>query len=339
MIDCSKNVQAFHDEKVRLSKASQDQLRDHRRANRDRIAAGLERDSGPVVKRHVPQGSYSMHTINQEPDGAYDIDDGVAFKASDLVGSRGVALSSLDARNLVLDAVWDKSFATPPELKKNCVRVHYAGGHHVDIPVYRETLNEYGNVYLELASSSWKLSDPEAVTNWFNNAVIDKSPDKTNGRQMRRVVRLLKSFTKSRSSWNMPSGFVLSVLVDDYYKPVTGRDDEAFVETIRGIESRLAITKLVRHPVLDEYLVDDESDARMKTLSEKLSWVLGELDVLSGIGCTKLKALEAWKVAFNTDFFDERISDEKAKTQVLASALVAKTRVQPSPWCPTDAMV
>jgi hypothetical protein len=338
MIDCSSEIQAFHDEEVRLPQASQDRLRAHRRANRDRVKTGLEKNENPAPKRHVPQGSYAMFTINQEADGAYDIDDGVVFDADDLIGPNGADLSSLDARKVVLAAVTEEAFTTPPEIKPNCVRVHYAEGHHVDIPVYRERSDQSGTTYLELAGSSWRHSDPEAVTDWFNSAVIEKSPDETNGRQMRRVVRLLKKFSKSRSTWNMPSGFVLSVLVDECYSLAVCRDDESFVETIRRVHDRLVITGCVRHPIMDEDLTD-EKDVRVAILKDKIGEALEELSVLSGIGCTRMQALKAWKAVFNTNFFDDAIQEEKARTQAIATSLVTKTRVQPSPWCPTDALV
>ena len=138
-----------------------------------------------------------MHTMIQDENNDYDIDDGAVFLYVGLVGKYGAQVSALQARKMVQKALDDGSFNTPPELKKNCIRVHYAKGYHVDVPVYRKTWNGE----LEHASSEWNPSCPKEITEWFKKAVIGKSPDTSNGRQMRRITKLLKFFMKSRSSW------------------------------------------------------------------------------------------------------------------------------------------
>lgn len=158
-----------------------------------------------------------MHTMVQHPENDYDIDDGAVFLRDDLKGDRGGDMSPREARDMVRDALNDGSFSSPPETKKNCVRVQYQVGYHVDIPVYREYEDDTGKMVLELASSEWRESDPQEITTWFNDAVIENSPDANNGRQMRRIVCLLKMFARSRKSWKLPSGLILSVLVDEKY--------------------------------------------------------------------------------------------------------------------------
>lgn len=94
---------------------------------------------------------------------------------------------------MVCEAMQDKTFKTPPKVLKNCVRVYYEEGHHVDMAIYRKYTSDSGAEIQELASSAWEESNPEAITKWFNKAVIDKSPDENNGKQLRRIVRLLKN--------------------------------------------------------------------------------------------------------------------------------------------------
>lgn len=337
MFDCSREIETYHDHEVRLPQKTQKTLQDHRDNNRTRVRGGLEKNGNSTPEEFTIQGSYAMNTINQHPENDYDIDDGIVFAADDLKGPKGGEMSPLDARKMVCEAVQDPAFATPPEVKTNCVRVYYAEGHHVDMPVYRKLEDDADEIYFEIASSTWRRSDPKAVTEWYNNAVIEKSPDETNGRQMRRDTRLLKNFSKSRSSWNMPSGFVLSVLVEERYFAVTDRDDESFYETISRIHSRLKHDFIVQHPVIDEFLVEDANDAAMRELRDRLEWALEKLSILHEYGCTRLKALKAWKAVFSTEYFDKAIEKEEEEAKkanaVAASALVEKVRSQPSPWC------
>lgn len=311
MYNTSDELTKFHDQKVRLPNATQDKLRGHRKANQDRLKKGLEKAENPSPTDFVKQGSYAMYTINQHPNNDYDIDDGAIFLKDDLVGSRGAEMNALQTRQMVRDAVDDGSFKTPPELKKNCIRVHYKEGHHVDIPVYRQIEDENGETVLELASSDWKRSDPRGVTNWYNSAVKEKSPDNTNGQQMRRITRLTKAFSNSRDSWNSPSGFIISVLVDEQYRAYEGRGDVALYETMRAIYNRLRSDLTIKHPILDEYLTKSEEDACMIQFRDHLAEALDNLqDLLDEGNCTHKAAMKAWKKVFNNDFFTDLIADE-----------------------------
>ncbi|MSW51040.1 MAG: hypothetical protein F2817_09170, partial [Actinobacteria bacterium] len=95
MFDCSKDVRAFHDQKVVLPQAEQSAMRRRRDANRDRLRKGLKENGDPAPIEFVKQGSYAMLTMLQHPTNDYDIDDGVYFRKEDLVGSRGAEMSAL----------------------------------------------------------------------------------------------------------------------------------------------------------------------------------------------------------------------------------------------------
>ncbi len=318
MIDCSAEITEFHNNHVRLTQNQTNKLAGYREANKKRLESGLSKKEDPLPVRHINQGSYAMYTINQHPANDYDIDVGVIFRKDDLQGSQGADKTALDARKMVLDAVQDNKFSTPPELKKNCVRVHYNEGHHVDMPVYREFTNLFGETVIELASSDWTESDPEAVTSWFKNAVIDKSPDETNGRQMRRIVRLLKFWAKSRSSWNMPTGFIISKLVDEKYVAVSGRDDESLYKTMEQIKNRLSWNKNVYHPVLSGTLISEGKESTIEEFEERLDTAIDDLSDLFDDDCTKQEALKAWKKFFNHSYFADKLNS-------LAAAAVGPT--------------
>jgi hypothetical protein len=217
------------------------------------------------------------------------------------------------------------SFAKDPEVRNNCVRVYYKDGYHVDIPVYRvEDPDSESKIY-ELASVDWKKSSPEGVTDWFNGKVKAKrhSDEPENASQFRRMVRLLKKFAISRPSWNMPSGFILTVLTEEKFTYYS-RDDEAFYYLLCGIRERLqwwgGLT--VQHPVLtDETITKTNEDACMVEFKERVQWAIDELAVLFDDSCTKKKALKAWKYVFNVDFFDEMMEESAvAKSFSILSA-------------------
>jgi len=322
MIDCSKEITEFHDKHVRLTKAQTEKLAGYREANKDRVESGLSKNDDPLPTRHINQGSYAMHTINQHASNDYDIDIGVIFNKDDLVGSQGADKTALDSRKMVLNAAENKKFNTPPELKKNCVRVHYNEGHHVDIPVYRETINEHSKDLIELASSTWTESDPEAVTKWFNKSAIDKSPDETNGRQMRRIVRLLKFWAKSRSSWNMPTGFIISKLVDEKFVSAENRDDKSLYKTMKQIKDRLSLFKTVYHPIIKDELISEGKEAAIEAFTDRLGTAIDDLSILDDEDCTKQEALKAWKRFFNHDYFSEKMKSMAAAA--VAPIVIAK---------------
>lgn len=312
MIDCSSELTGFYKKHVRLTKAEVDKLAEYRETNKTRVDNGLMAADKPLPDRHINQGSYAMRTINQHPANDYDIDVGVVFKKDDLKGAQGADKTALDARKMVCDAIQDKRFKKAPEVRQNCVRVYYDEGHHVDMPIYRESQDQNGKVLIELASVDWKESDPEAVTRWFSQVVINKSPDETNGRQMRRMVRLIKFWCKSRPSWNMPTGFIVSKLVDECYQSVKDRDDKALYHTLMAIRFRLLGSTVVYHPVIPGEQISEGKEAAMNEMKNRLADALENLAVLNDPQCTKQTTLKTWKKFFNHDYFTEQLKSTNA---------------------------
>lgn len=305
--DCSKEMMDFLNEKVRLSQTEQDNLREYREKNLKRLKNGLKKNDEPDYKDSINQGSYAMKTINQHPKEDYDIDVGVLFNKEDLKGSQGAEKSALDTRKMVCKAMQDGKFKKEPQVLKNCVRVYYEEGHHVDMPVYRVYKDDEGNEIQELASSDWEESDPESITRWYNDSVIKQSPDKNNGRQMRRITRLVKKWANSRDSWNMPSGFMISVLVDEKYFNNLDQDDDSLYETLKAIRDRLAWNKVVNNPVTGDS-ISVGKEHLLTNMYEKLDDALNNtLNVLESVGCTNEDALKAWSKFFNDDFFKDKI--------------------------------
>ena len=315
MKNCHDDIVAYHNNEVTLRDKDRTDMRDRREANRKSLKSGLERDDEPKSNDNHSQGSYAMRTMVQQPDKDYDIDDGVYFLKEDLKGPRNGDRSPADVKEMVRKAIHKDSFKTPPAVRTNCVRVFYDEGYHVDLPVYRtitttddagDTAEEY-----ELAGTEWKQSDPKKVTSWFKDENKSQSPDTDNGRQLRRITRFLKKFSRSRDSWKsrITTGFVISKLVTECYESNINREDTALHNTMRSIRNRLNGNLEVDHPVLKEKLTSGPDDAKTRFLKEKLSEALEELEVLFTPSCTTKQARKAWGKVFKTDFFDNRPSN------------------------------
>ena len=335
MKDCNKDIRDYHRDRVALTASQRQELKDRRDSNRDRLRSGLQKNENPAPKRSVTQGSFAMRTVTQEPNNAYDIDDGVVFTKESLKGARGGDMSSVDARKMVRDAVHSDSFAKAPEVRTNCVRVYYNDGPHVDIPVYREFTDWFGSSSYELASAEWKKSDPDGVNDWFKNWLNRK---KDNGlKHSRELIRLVKSICKNRPSYSLPSGFVLTVLIEECYTLAHERLDLDLRHVIKAVYDRFCNDLHVRHPVVaGEWLIDGDSEHKTRNLRVLLKTAVNDLSVLDLPNCTRSRALKAWKKVLYTNFFDDRIAEaedqEKAKSKAAAMALPLAS--SPKPWAP-----
>ncbi len=324
MYDCAKDVRAYHDQEVTLPKTEQDAMRDRRDANRTRLRNGLANASKPAPLEFVKQGSYAMKTMVRDRDNDYDIDDGVYFRKEDLVGERGAEMTSLQARQMVRNAVDDGKFKRAPEVRSNCVRVFYEKGYHVDLPVYRRvvTSTAFGDeVHYELAASSgWKRSDARDVSDWYE----DERAKSADGAQLRRINRDLKKYARSRYSWRggILSGFGITVLTTERYR-VNDREDRALYDTMVAIRDRLSWDLQVAHPVTPgDYITSGSDDARARCFRDKLTEAIVTLQPLFETDCTRERALKCWDKVFATTFFSERLEEEK-RAAVAAPAIIS----------------
>jgi hypothetical protein len=307
---CHKEILTYYKEGVRLTKSEKNELDRVRQTNRDRVASGLEADKKPAAVGNMEQGSYTMDTGVQHPDKDYDIDDGIIFAEKDLKDENGQALDTKAAKERVCKAAQHGGFNKAPRVLKNCVRVYYEKGYHVDIPVYRQMSSAIKGTYTEIAGDTWRESDPSSVTTWFDTTVVSKSPDSNDDYQMRRMVCLVKKWARSRTSWELPSGIVLSVLVNEKYSGQAGSDDTVLHQLLKSILVRLDFSLVVYHPVLTGETISKEQE--MKDMRDKLRDAVEALKVLDDSQSTKKARMKAWNSVFNTDFFD-RFLDESDK--------------------------
>lgn len=328
MYDCSKEVKGYHDDEVTLPPKEQTAMRDRRNSNRERVTKGLAKNEDPAPREFVPQGSYAMKTMTQHPENDYDIDDGIYFDRADLTGRNGAEKTGLQARTMVRDALQDQKFKRPPEVRLNCVRIYYEAGYHVDMPVYRRVTktDAAGNdtLYCELASSDWRRSDARDVTNWLEDRRADQGGE--NGRQMRRVVREIKKFARSRDSWagSIASGFCITKLVTECFVANTSREDAALHDTMKAIRNRLDGNLEVDHPVTpNEKITKGPDDSKTRFLRDKLGDAISKLEILFDPNCSREQALEAWNWVFHTDYFTTGQSDGKQSVAVCAPAIIS----------------
>ncbi|MCJ2128601.1 cyclic GMP-AMP synthase DncV-like nucleotidyltransferase [Methylobacterium sp. E-045] len=319
MYDCSENVLGYHDDEVTLPDADRKTMQTRRDTNRQRLRDGLERDGKPAVEECRSQGSYAMRTMLRHHSNDYDIDDGAYFLKEDLVGPQGGKMTPRQAKEMVRDAVDHGFFKRPPEVRKNCVRIFYSAGYHVDMPVYRRvTTTDAGeeSYYYELAGGSeWKRSDARDVTKWFEEERT-KSGDAS---QFRHTVRLVKKFARSRDSWgsHILSGFGITKLVAEKYRRHSDRHDKALYYTMEAIRDRLTLSERVEHPVTPNETITSHpdgsywNDPKAAFLRDKLTDALAKMDRLFAADCTKKEALQCWDKVFGTTYFVDGYKEEQ----------------------------
>nr|WP_242525269.1 hypothetical protein [Lysobacter changpingensis] len=241
----------FYNTHVRLGAQRRARLQEIRDLNLAKLNRGLDdlaEEVGrprPHYREAITQGGFAMHTLNQDPSDLndYDIDVAVVFEEADLPAA------ALAARQRVRDALSKRTehMKEAPDLRTNAVTLWYQEGYHVDFAVFRRRAVLGGATVIEHASTDWVVRDPNQVNRWFNDRVAALSPKNQAGlpdiavlpNQFRRMVRFLKWFCKSRESWSLPGGMVMSALAAECYRPNRYRDDVALYETLSAITARL----------------------------------------------------------------------------------------------------
>jgi hypothetical protein len=334
MYDCSGDVLAYHDAEVTLKQPERTAMRDRRNSNRDRLKTRLTASGKPLPREFIKQGSYAMKTMVKDADNDYDIDDGVYFTRESLQDANGIDMKPEAARQMVCAALQDERFSRPPEVKTSCVRVFYEEGYHVDLPVYRVVQTPFGERYELAAGDEWRESRAADVEEWFADRNQTLSPDETNGRQFRRIVRMTKKFARSRKSWKsqVAPGFTVTKLVEEHYRANAAREDSALRDTMQAIYGRLCWNLEVRHPVTPgTQLTSGPNDAGTTYLRDRLKEALAKLEVLDDPDCTAKQAAAAWDAVFNTKFFSDRLAETVRKTESNSAILanLVSTRDQP----------
>ena len=337
MFNYDSQIKKFRDEKVTLPSDMRAMLLAHRKANADRIIARLPEfhDKARVGETNFKsQGSFAMDTVIQTrfTDEEYDIDYGLVIRKSQLVNKDGVEMTTDEVKELIRDVLKDDRFSRQPRIMNNCIRVFYADDddykHHVDFPVYREFEDGADNTIREIAGETgWFKSNPTRVNEWLEDLISEKNGERAGaGTQMRRMMKLIKRFCRSRSDWDMPNGMKLTMLVAECYQ-YCEREDEAFYKLLQNLQIRL-LWNLVIENLADENLpkaklTKTSQDQNVIDLREKVKEALNELAILLKSDCKKEDARRAWDWVFQSDGFFKELED-KEKAEAKRQELLAK---------------
>lgn len=322
MYNCEKDILAYHNDKVTLAQPERTAMRDRRDTNRERLEKRLKADGKPSPNKFIKQGSYAMLTMVQDSENDYDIDDGVYFSQESLEDSDGNDMTPYAVRKMVREVLKDERFNKQPGIRKACVRIYYNEGYHVDMPIYR--IRTYDGEYELAHSDDWDVSRAADVEDWFNNENQRLSPDESNGRQFRRIVRDLKKFARSRNSWkpHIATGFTITKLASECFASNIDREDKALRDTMASMYNRLCASLEVNHPVTPgTKLTKGPNDASTTFLRDRLEEALDNLAVLDNADCTRKQALTAWDNVFNTSFFSSRLDSGTDKASAIKSSL------------------
>lgn len=310
MYDMSKEFNTFYNDYVMLPGNEKKRLRDFRHINIDRLKDGLDEfnedyDTDIKLAEDLEQGSVAMGTVTQSDTKDYDIDIAIIFDKDKV--SEGTTAT----KNIIVDAMKRKTsqFNTEPEKKTNCIRIVYEEGYHIDFAIYRRDTNIFNEYVYEHCGSEWRERDPRAINDWFIDSNKSSSDD-----NLRKVVRIMKMFSKSRDSWDMPGGLIQSILVEECLVEYV-RLDETFYYTMEAIKDRLFENKDIKNPVSCKSIIYTEKDkSRVGNLYNRLNKYLDKLEVLFDEECTEDDAIRAWDTFFNNLYWSNLLSENVEKS-------------------------
>ena len=259
MANCNVNFKSGDNSylsKISLSQNRIDQLLKSSNALREEIREYLitKEVNNP---RFYRQGSYMHRTLVRLLNEDYDLDDGVYLDLTKFSDT----LSPTTIHNWIYTAV-EEHTQIPPTDKESCVRANFQSNYHVDLPAYKVIKNKSDGseeYYIAKKTKGWELSDPRAMTNWFNRKVQEYSE------QLRRLVKYSKAwadYCDTNKNTNFPSGLILTILVSEQCYSDT-RDDIAFLKTMKSIKNRLSTSFEIWKPYeptenMEEYLTSSQ---------------------------------------------------------------------------------
>lgn len=344
MFDYSKQIEAFRDNKVRLTESMKKMLRKHRKTNRDKLKSNISKYLPKVDltdSSFSPQGSFQMETIIQTKfeEQEYDVDDGILIKRSQLTDDSGNDLPSENVLEAIKKCLEDQRFNKQPVLCSNCVRVFYADTdekkHHIDFPAYRIWKEEEEQKREIANEENWIESDPGQVATWFADCFSNRqSQEEGYGTQFRRLIQLTKRFCKSREEWleKLPNGMKLTMLVEECHKKYIDRIDIAFRILFENIFSRLDKSLEIEnraHPDRPK-LTRTKADKNVIELKTKIREAL---DILSALDLPENNNQEAtrkaWDWIFQSDGFFNALDGVEATQQSSTTSLASIPNV---PW-------
>lgn len=239
MADCSEAFSRFNTE-ISLRPYEKIYLRKARTSVTHRIVNHFKSKSQIPSIEFKPQGSYTMDTMIRPLNGEFDIDIGVYFKFPS--NDRSTWPIPQTVSGWIAEALKNHT-STLPENKITCVRVTYRPvtpgsdhGYHVDLPVYGEYIDGWGDKYKVIGMNDerqWnEKSNPLAFTKWFSKRCLKNEQDR---KQLIRIVKYLKAWKDFQMrDVKLPSGMIFTVIAAKNFIPYE-RDDMALYKTLDEI--------------------------------------------------------------------------------------------------------
>lgn len=322
------------DKEIQLNQSRRDSLKTSRRELRKKVKKWFkENKPNDIQPKFHSQGSFVMNTtinpiVEYDSEGSilrkYDLDDGVYFI---YLKDGDIKQSIINLHNWVFKAT-ENHTGKDSISKSTCVRVVFADGHHIDLPIYYK---ENDDIELAHKSKGWIESDPKEFYQWFNN-------EKKNKPRLEAVVRCLKAWKNFReinnSNLKLPSGFELTILATKNYQDADNLD-EAFRETVRNINNQLNkydSFKCIRPTTPSgEDVFLNYSETRKNNFLNTLKSLL--------VDCDKAKEESNYEKAseylrdnqFGNRFPKGDDKDEQKRSSVLASSL-GSALIKPKPY-------
>lgn len=272
-------------------------------------------EGGMCEPKFFIQGSWAYKTLNRPchtPPQQSDVDDGVYLPLSIIQEENKPHLAIEDFFDGVQEVLEPLCRANGWKVgpKPNCMRVEISDLAHIDLPLYAIPDDQYlllksamearaaltmdgiaansevqswkklpSDKILLACQSGWKVSDPLAMKEWFDNEVEDADGD--GEKQLRRVIRYIKAFRDNqwngRGPGNAPSSILLMAAACPLFEFKYKRDDEALLTVLRGIPK--ALRDGVRSPIdPGVYLTDALSYEDREDAANRFELFAGFLD-------------------------------------------------------------
>ena len=167
----------------------------------------------------------------------------------------------------VKSAVSGHTAKTPID-KDTCVRVTYATGYHIDLPIY---ILQNDVAFLAHKTKGWTESDPKAFKDWFIQRVQE------NDEQLRRLVKYLKAWKEYKE---IPlKGIEITILAANNFELYEGRDEKSLRDTLSNIISSLNDNFTCKKPVTPgEDLFSEISSTKQSKILNGLTALKNALD-------------------------------------------------------------
>ena len=311
MANCHDLFQDF-DKEISITSAKKDRMLTSKNKLRDRIRKYFKEHHPEYEPQFYIQGSYKMKTGIRTKDDICDLDDGVYF-------FREPDVTATTLQSWVWDAV-NGYTDTPPEHRKKCIRIFFAGDYEIDMPVYYKIDGK--DYQLAVKDNGWEDSDSKALVNWVNS-----KKDKE-GRLIN-TIKELKAWCDHKRN-KMPSGLAMSILAANAKEKIVlnDRGDITLKDILKEIKKFLNLKFECIVPALpNDDLFKDYDSARKTNFLNALNDFIDDAEKALKEE-NQLTASKLWKKHLGNRFPEGEDKKEYSKRNSLIAAGAALS----NPW-------